>query len=188
MKSKLDLSLTAHGRFGYTLIEIMIVVLTIAVLTCIAVPSYTKVRTIVRQNEAEHYLLIFAAAIDKLAYDTGRFPGTAANPAPLRTWYSTNAASSYKPDPVTDLTSSNAGLCAYNSSYNTNTWKGPYIGTNALPLDPWGTPYWFDPCYIALTNGQSVSCAAVGSSGPDHVRGHGGTSAADDQYEIIQTY
>ncbi len=165
---------------GFTLIEIMMVIMTIGMLTAIAVPSYNKVRKTIREKQTRQDLLLLQGAIDKLAWDTGRWPGVSYSKAPLRTYYTGSGA---WPTHVMDLTTREAGLCSTDGSFGTN-WKGPYIGSQKIPRkDAWGSTYWFDPHHYKWKDAGNHCYAAVISSGPDRI-----SYNDDDLYETMQTY
>ena len=167
------------GKTGFTLTEIMIVVSIIGLLAVIAVPSFRVVVNNSRQKQVAQDLLLLHGCLDKLAWDTGSFPGTSYSKAPLRTYYTGGGV---WPPHVYSLTNSNAGLVSTDGSYK--NWKGPYIGLDRMPVkDPWGSVYWFDPQHYKFNDGGNHCYAAVISSGPDRLMYNN-----DDLYEIIQTY
>jgi prepilin-type N-terminal cleavage/methylation domain-containing protein len=173
-----DCAVTLRDRNGFTLVEIMVVVIIIGVLCAIAIPSYTKVRESSREKQTRQDLLLLHSCIERLAWDTGRLPGVTGKEAPYRDWYTRGGW----PGHVFSMISSNTGLCSTDGKFP--NWKGPYIGSNAIPrMDAWGKRYWFDPHHYKYVNGANRLYAAVISAGPDGIDYNN-----DDLYEIIQTY
>jgi len=134
------------GRAGFTLIELMIVIVCIGLLTSIAVPVYSKARNSSRIRQAEADLQIISAGILQLAYDTGLWPGRLAR------------NSTHNPE-LWDLSVARAGLIATDGLFP--NWQGPYVPS--IPRDPWGANYFFDPDYTAGSRVRVV----VGSFGPN---------------------
>ena len=131
---------------GHTLLEIMIVMAIFIVIVGVAVPAYTRIRQAARIAEAQTRVELLASAVKQLAWDTGRWPGALLRNVPQN------------PE-LWDLSVAKAGLLATDGKFP--NWAGPYIGD--VPIDPWGSPYFFDPDY---TIGGRVR-VAVGSFGPN---------------------
>lgn len=75
-----------HTRHrGFTLIEMMIVVVVVAILSAIAYPSYTEYVRRGHRAEARAGLLQAAQWLERAATATGTYPLTAAFPAKLKT-------------------------------------------------------------------------------------------------------
>jgi type II secretory pathway pseudopilin PulG len=125
----------------------MITVAVIGTLLMVAVPSFRKVRRESKIEQARSRVEVLAAAIKRLAWDTGRWPGAIAR----------NTAGNQE---VWDLTTQAAGLVDGDVSVYKN-WQGPYI--RAIANDPWGQPYFFDPDYRVDGENRVV----VGSFGPN---------------------
>ncbi|WP_462387429.1 type IV pilin protein [Acidovorax sp. Q11] len=70
---------------GFTLIEVMIVVAIVAILTAIALPSYTEYVRRGHRAEARAALLQAAQWMERAATATGTYPATASFPATLTT-------------------------------------------------------------------------------------------------------
>ncbi len=150
---------TRHAA-GYTLVEIMIVVIILGLLAAIALPSIAKARQRSQINRAKADLRAIAGAVHLLVMDTARWPGGIVLPNSAETW---------------DLSGGNAGIVTNNGTFS--RWNGPYI--RAVPLDPWGVPYFFDPDYTTEAGVEAV----VGSSGPNR-SGHN-VYDSDNIYEIV---
>lgn len=149
---------------GYTLLEVMIAVSIVSMLAASSYPSYQQFREDSQIKEAETDLGVISAAILELAWDTGEFPrGIRRNIiGDWETW---------------DLSSSYSGLLTNDGRFN--DWQGPYL--REIPLDPWGSPYFFDPDYRI----DGVICSVVGSFGPN---GSGRNRYDDDDiYTVIKT-
>jgi general secretion pathway protein G len=134
---------------GYTVLEIMITVLIIGVIGAIAWPNIGKARNKARTEQAKADLEMLSSAILQLAWDTGNWPGgldrSVVNDA--ETW---------------NLATSNAGILTASATLFPG-WRGPYM--RSVPLDPWGSPYFFDPDYRVTGENHIV----VGSFGPNRV-------------------
>lgn len=96
---------------GFTLIEIMIVVIIIGLLAGLVGPRLFGKLTQAKQKSAKAQIELFGTALDAFRLDVGRYPTTEEGLKALRE----------KP----------SGLDA---------WKGPYL-PKEIPLDPWGKPY-----------------------------------------------
>lgn len=136
------------GKSGFTLIELMIVVAVIGVIASIAIPSYSSYRDRSLIANAKADLRNIQLAVEILAADTEKWPG------PNQVGVTANSE-------VWDLSAPAAGLIATNGGFL--GWEGPYLP--AIPKDPWGNNYFFDPDYHL--NGEIVP--VIGSFGPNGV-------------------
>lgn len=132
---------------GFTLVEVMIVVAIIGLLAAIAVPAYNRARTRSYITRAESDLRIISGAVEELAFDTGQWPGG-------------TALADVGDEEVLDLNSGLAGIVANDGTFSSK-WDGPYM--KAVPQDPWGMDYFFDPDYQV----DSAMRMVVGSYGPN---------------------
>jgi general secretion pathway protein G len=101
-------------RAGFTLIEILVVIVVIAVLASLVAPNVFKHVGEAKNVTARSQIEMLGAALDAYRLDNGRYPTTAQGLAAL--WQ----ASTQDPRPT--------------------NWKGPYL-RKEVPLDPWGRPY-----------------------------------------------
>lgn len=96
---------------GFTLIELMIVIIIIGLLAGLVGPRLFGKLTQAKQKAAKAQIELFGTALDAFRLDVGRYPTTDEGLKALRE----------KP----------SGLDA---------WKGPYL-PKEIPMDPWGKPY-----------------------------------------------
>lgn len=136
----------ARQTGGFTILEVVFVVGIIGMMMAIAVPAVSFVRASARRRQAETDVEILATGISQLAWDTGEWPaGLARNVTQGKeTWNLGTAA---------------AGLLSTDGRFE--NWDGPYVPR--VDLDPWGSPYFFDPDYSV----GGTMRVAVGSFGPN---------------------
>ena len=131
---------------GFSLVEIMITVSIIGLLATLGSWAVVKGINNGKISQAETELAMLAAAVEQLAWDTGRWPNKEirTNPGSIEIW---------------DITSDANGLMGTDGSYP--EWRGPYY--DGPTEDPWGNQYFFDPDYFPVTGGKYI---VVGSFGP----------------------
>jgi general secretion pathway protein G len=100
------------GR-GFTLIEILVVIVVIAILATLVAPNVFQHVGTAKTTTAKSQIEMLSSALDAYRLDTGTYPGTAQGLAALNELPTV--------DPPTN-------------------WRGPYL-RKAVPLDPWGRPY-----------------------------------------------
>jgi general secretion pathway protein G len=100
-----------YGERGFTLIEIMIVVIIIGLLAGLVGPRLFGKLTQAKQKAAKAQIELFGTALDAFRLDVGRYPTSEEGLKILRE----------KP----------SGM---------DTWKGPYL-PKEIPVDPWGKAY-----------------------------------------------
>lgn len=155
---------------SFTVIELIIVIAIIGILAAILLPRFNQARQDAFIAKAKAELAQIQRAVAILATDSNEWPGH----SPIDF-----VQSGVSGNEVWDLNAPDAGIAATDGTYV--AWKGPYI--NRVPLDPWGSPYFFDTDYdIDLGSGQTW-VAVVGSFGPN---GQGqNVYDSDDIYLII---
>ncbi len=99
---------------GFTLIEIMIVVIILAILAAAVIPRLTGRTEQAKEARAKADVETLSLSLDLYSIDNGFFPSTSQGLMALR------SAPTAPPTP--------------------NNWRGPYLKKN-LPNDPWGNPY-----------------------------------------------
>jgi general secretion pathway protein G len=112
MQRKRDSAL--RGREGFTLIEILVVIVVITALAALVAPNVFRHVAASREAAARSQIEMLGAALDAYRMDNGRYPTTAQGLEALWT------------RPVAEPLPRN--------------WRGPYL-RKAVPPDPWGVPY-----------------------------------------------
>jgi general secretion pathway protein G len=97
---------------GFTLLELMVVLLILGLLASIAAPRVAKYLRKAKVETAKIQIDALAAAVDSFNLDNGRFPAA------------------------------EEGLKALvDRPAELSTWDGPYIKKRESLIDPWGNPY-----------------------------------------------
>lgn len=103
--------LTGQRCTGFTLLELLVVILIIGLLTAIVAPRFLGQVSKSEATAARAQLDAIDKALQAYRIDTGRFPGMA------------------------------EGLGAlFKAPSGETRWRGPYL-QGEVPLDPWGSPY-----------------------------------------------
>ena len=139
-------------QFGYTLIELMVVVSIIGVLAAVVIASLNDARGSAKVAAAQVELKSIAEGSLRLQLDTSRAPGG----FPSSVCSGSTQRSDGNGIDVNDI---NAGLVQPNVA-KYPAWNGPYI---QAVNDPWGRPYVLDShyrCTAGETAVQSGQCDA----------------------------
>ena len=124
------------GRDGFTLVEMLVVIIVIAVLATLVAPNVFRHVDRARDTTARAQIELLAAAVESYRLDNDVFPTTEQGLAALRTQPSTD------PRP--------------------RDWRGPYL-RREVPADPWGRPYLYRSPGVA--NPTSYDLLTLGRDG-----------------------
>jgi general secretion pathway protein G len=96
---------------GFTLIELLVVLVILGLLAALAAPRVIGYLSGARSDTARLQIESFRSALDLYRLDTGSYP------------------------------TSQQGLGSLVTNPGVPGWKGPYLQTREVPLDPWGNAY-----------------------------------------------
>ena len=103
--------LTRRRPQGFTLVEMLLVLVILAVLAAIVIPKFSGRSQQAKETAAKSQIAGFELALDSFEVDTGFYP------------------------------QGSGGLNALvQEPSGAQNWKGPYL-KQSIPLDPWGNPY-----------------------------------------------
>ena len=157
--TKLNLN---RNNKGFTLIELLVVISIIGLLSSVVLTSLTSAKNKARIARSRSDLNQIRTAMILLENDTGLHPAKISTDPCVQ-------------NPEVYFDSCEAGIQCTDGGFP--GWNGPYM--NAVPLDPWGTNYYFDPDYTCtdqigcerFTSG-TVTRAIVGF-GPNKAEDYG---------------
>jgi general secretion pathway protein G len=104
-----------QSRYGFTLIELMVVMIILGLLAALVVPRMFGRIGEARQKAANAQIELFGTALDSFYLDVGRYPTTAEGLEAL----------------ITQVSDSEG-------------WNGPYLKKTEIPADPWNNPYHYE--------------------------------------------
>jgi len=127
-------------RAGFTLIEILVVIVVIAILATLVAPNVFQHVGAAKDATAKSQIEMLGAALDAYRLDNGRYPTTDQGLAVL--WQADTRTAA-------------------------RNWRGPYL-RKPVPLDPWQHPYSYKaPGPESGTGYDLVTYAADGQPGGD---------------------
>ena len=129
-------------RAGFTLVEILVVIIVIAMLATLVAPSVFQHVDEAKASTAKAQIEMLSAALDAYRLDNDRYPTTEQGLAALR------QAPASSPVP--------------------RRWRGPYL-RRELPVDPWGQPYVFRS--PGTVNPESFDLLTLGRDGREGGQG-----------------
>lgn len=120
---------TRARRSGFTLTEMLIVLAILVMLVALVVPRFLGAQKRADANTAKSQIGLFRGCLERYALDMKDFPTTEQGLQALL------AA------PSDSLGGGEMDAASTSSSSSTTGWDGPYVSTDAIPLDPWKNPY-----------------------------------------------
>jgi general secretion pathway protein G len=115
-------------RSGFTLIEILVVVVIIAILATLVAPNVFQHVGTARETTARSQIEMIGTALDAFRLHVGRYPTTEEGLAAL--WE--------------------------RPARGPSTWRGPYL-RRAVPFDPWGNAYVYEGVTESGTTGYRLA-------------------------------
>ena len=114
-------------RSGFTLVELLLVLVILGVLAAIVIPKFSGRTEQARETAAKTQISGFSTALDAFEVDNGYYP------------------------------SGSEGLGELiEKSKNATNWRGPYL-KQAIPVDPWGNAYIYESPGKHNTSGYDIS-------------------------------
>ena len=108
------MTVTARRRSGFTLLELVVVIIVLGLLAGIVAPQIINRLSEAKSTTAKTQIELLSVALDGYRLDNGSYPTTDQGLGALR------ERPTRAPVPA--------------------NWRGPYL-RKAVPLDPWGRPY-----------------------------------------------
>jgi len=106
---------TLNCRRGFTLIELMVVMIILGLLAALVVPKMFGKVGKAKLSAAYAQIELFGTALDSFALEAGRYPTTS--------------------EGLEALITQPSGL---------EEWDGPYLKKSEIPPDPWNNPYHYE--------------------------------------------
>ncbi len=130
-------ALRRRPRGGFTLIEVMLVLMILVIIASMAVVAIRPMRRKARIQAARTQIKVFETPLEAYEMDLGEFPSTNQGLEAL--------------------------LQAPSDLPNPDKWFGPYLRGNRVPKDPWGNAYQYE--YPGKQNLEDMP--DIWSMGPD---------------------
>ncbi len=104
-----------RGQRGFTLVELLLVLVILGILAAIVIPKFSGRTEQAKEQAAVTQISIFKTALNSFEVDNGYFPKGK--------------------NGLQDL------IVKPRDAQN---WRGPYLETDRIPLDPWGSEYIYE--------------------------------------------
>jgi general secretion pathway protein G len=136
-------SARCHHEAGFTLLELLVVIVILGLLIGFVAPAVLRQLGHAKDSVAKQSIAQLGSVLDLYKLDVGAYPSTQDGLQALIT----------QPE-------------------DADNWSGPYLKTNALPVDPWGHTYLYDA--PSTRNGLDYDLCSSGSSGKSGQPGDAG--------------
>ncbi len=128
---------------GFTLLELLVVIVILGLLIGFVAPAVLRQLGHAKDSVARQSIAQLGSVLDLYKLDVGAYPSTQDGLQALLT----------QPE-------------------DAENWSGPYLKSNALPLDPWGHTYLYNE--PSTRNGLDYDLCSLGSSGKSGQPGDSG--------------
>jgi general secretion pathway protein G len=138
MKINIKRTQSSLRRQGFTLVELLLVLVILGILAAIVIPKFSGRTEQAKESAAVTQIATFRTALDAFEVDNGYYPKGR--------------------NGLQDL------IIQPKDAAN---WRGPYLQTDRIPLDPWGNEYLYES--PGRHNPTSYDVSSAGPPGGDKV-------------------